>query len=184
MSVGQEGIFFLQADLAYGFCRQIEYGLAIGKSDLQFENAQKLIAAVVKVYARPSAALSADNTVDRQFAAVALVARYRAGQLPLGARSQVEEPIPVDESRLILAALGGMKWTDPPLEPSGVMSLPNAFRQLQLSEKDGWREPQPKANEHPDEVIGKAVAEWFKDHSAKYRIQRHVVRETDARHVR
>jgi hypothetical protein len=184
LNVGQEGIFFLQSDSAQAFCRQIEYGLPIAKLDHQFDNAQKLIATVVSVYADPIAALSTGKLTDRQFAALALVARYRTGRAPFGRWSQVDEPISTEESRRILDTLAGMKWTDPPLDAAGVMSLPSAFRQLQLTEKDGWREPQLLANDDPNAVLGKAVAVWLSDYAAKYRIQRRVFRETDSKPMR
>jgi hypothetical protein len=185
LNVGQEGIFFLQADPANAFCRQIEYALPISRLDFQFEDARKLIATLVKVYAAPTTALSADKLCDRRFAAVALVARYRAGRPTVGAKTaEADEPIPAEESRLILDILGGMKWSDQPLEPTGVMSLRSAFSQLQLSEKDGWLDFKPKENEDPDEAMGKAVADWFKNHAGKYRIQRRVVREIDAKPIR
>jgi hypothetical protein len=184
LDVGKEGIFFLQADSANAWCRQIEDALPIEKSSLRFEDARKVVAAVVKVHADPVAALSADKARDRQFAAVALVARYRTGRPTPDAKTHVDEPIPAAESRLILGVLAGMKWNDPALDADGIISLPSAFRQLQLSEKDGWQQPQPKADENPDDVMGKAVAEWFKNHAAEYRIQRRIVRETEARQKR
>jgi hypothetical protein len=169
-------MFFLQTDSANAFFRQIEFALPIEKSRLSFEDARKLAAAVVRVYADPVAALSSGKVRDRRFAAVALVARYRATRLAPGTTPQASEPLPADESRLILGTLAGMKWNDPAVDPDGVVSLPNAFRLLQLSEMDGWQPPQPKANEDPDEVMSKAVSDWFKNHSTGYRIQRHVAR--------
>jgi hypothetical protein len=181
LNVGQEGIFFLQADSAKGFCRQIEYALPIDKSSLQFENARKAVAAMVKVFADPDRTIRADKARDRQFAAVALVARYRASHPAFGTAKHVSESIPADQSKRILDALAEMKWDDPPLDPEGVMTLPHAFRQLQPTDKDGWQEPKPNANEDADEVEGKAVAQWFKDHSAKYRIERLVAQGPDAK---
>jgi hypothetical protein len=183
LDVGKEGLFFLQADSANAWCRQIEDALPIDKSSFRFEDARKVVAAVFKVHADPLAALSADNARDRQFAAVALVARYRTGR-PILDKTYVDEPISAAESKRILGVLAGMKWNDPALDPDGVISLPSAFGQLQLLEKDGWQQPRPKANEDPGEVMGKAVAEWFKNHAAEYRIQRRVVRETEARQKR
>lgn len=181
MNVGREGIFFLQADSANAFYRQVEYGLPVGKLEPHFEDARKVVAALAKTYADPTAALRADKAPDRRFAAVALLARYRAVRPLFGTTTQVDEPIPADESKLILNVLAEMKWNDPPLDPAGVISLPSAFQMLGLSEKDGWRPPQPKANEDPNVATGKAVAEWLKNHSATYRIQRRVVQVTDAK---
>jgi hypothetical protein len=184
LTVGQEGIFFLQADFTNAFCRQIEYALPIGKLDLHFENAKKAALAVVKVYADPNTALLADTARDRQFAAVALVARYRAGRPAFGTQTFVNEPISADQSKLIVEVLSEMKWNDPPLDPEGVMSLSTAFWQLQLTEKDGWLQPRPQANEDPNEVMSKAVAKWFKEHSATYRIQRLVVGASGAKYIK
>jgi hypothetical protein len=178
LSVGQEGIFFLQTDPASDFSRQIQYGLPIGKQDLHVKGHTRTLRALVKMYADPHSALIAENARDRQFAALALLARYRASRPHLDPNAHVREPIPADESKWILDTLAQMKWTDPPLDAEGTVSLPHVFWQLQLTEKDGWKQPQPQANEDANEVMANAVAKWFKEHAGKYRIERLVAKST------
>lgn len=184
MHVGQAGIFFLHTDSKNALCRHIEYALPIGKWDIQFDNAVKAIAVLSKVYADPSAALMADKPRDRQFAAIALVARYRAAHPSFSAQSNIDEPIPVKQSQRILEALAEMKWSDPPLDAEGAMTLPNAFARLQLNDKDGWQPPQPQANDDSNELMSQAVATWLRDHAATYCIQRRVAKESDAKRDR
>lgn len=176
MSIGQEAVFFLQSDSANGFYSQIHFGLPLAKSSLSFESERKAVVRMLKVLADPQTALLSDKAGDRQFAASALIARYRI----LGQHSQpaalVNEPIPADESRLILQALSEMKWDDV-VDPRSAIGLQSAFRHLQLTEKDGWTQPQAKANEDQNAVLNKAVSSWLKDNAGKYRIQRLVVKQ-------
>lgn len=131
------------------------------------------------MYADPQTALLGDKARDRQFAALALVARYRASRPHWESNALTRKPISVDESKLILEALAEMKWHDPPLD-AGAMSLPNVFWQLQLTEKDGWKQPQPRANEDANEVMAKAVAKWFKERAGNYRIEQLIAKPTGA----
>lgn len=130
------------------------------------------------MYADPHSALIAEKSRDRQFAAVALLARYRASRPYLEPNAHAREAISVDENKLILETLAEMKWNDPPLDPEGTMSLKHGFWHLQLTEKDGWKQPQPQANEDADEVMANAVAKWFKEHAEKHRIERLVAKPT------
>ena len=175
MKLEQQAIFFLQADPSADFYRQIEYALPVEKSSPNFESGRKSVVAVAKILADPQTALLADKARDRQFAAWTLVARYRAAPAWLDAAAQANEPIPADESALILETLSEMKWND------SSVSLQDAFRRLQLTEKDGWQQPRPKANEDPDEIMSQAVAKWFRDHSGRYRLQRLVAKTSNAK---
>jgi hypothetical protein len=163
-------------DPTSGFYRQVKYGLPIGKLDLNFETQSKALRPLVKVFADPQTALLAEKSRDRQFAALALVARYRASRPHLDLKANAGEPIPADQNKLILETLAELRWDNEPFDPEGTMSLRNVFWQLQLTEKHGWQQPQAKADENADEVMGKAVAKWFNVHSANYRIQRLAVR--------
>ena len=176
--MGQEGIFFLQYDPAADFSRHVQYGLPIGKLDLNVKGHTKTLRALVKVYADPHSALLAEKASDRQFAALALVARYRGSRPHLEPNAHAREPISADENKLILETLAEMKWNDPPLDAEATLSLPNVFWQLQLTEKDGWKQPQPQANEDANELMANSVSRWFKEHSGKYRIERLVAKPT------
>ena len=172
LNVGQEAIFFLERNPANDFYSQIEYSRPLAKSDLNYESERKAVIRLLNVYADPHQALLADKAADRQFAAIALVARYRAPRHYQNTNEFAGEPIPADESRLILETLAEMKWGDVPFDARGVFSLQNAFWQLQLTEKDGWKPPQPKANEDANEVMGKAAVKWIKENGGKYRMLR------------
>ena len=125
------------------------------------------------VFADPQTALLADKERDRHFAAWALVARYRTPRPYWDRAALANEPIPADQSKLILETLSEMKWND------NAARLQDAFWRLQPTEKDGWRPPQPKANEDPNELMSQAVAKWLKDHSGKYRLQRLVAKSSN-----
>ncbi len=177
LDVGQEAIFFLQAHPTADFYTQISYGLPLAKSDPNYETERKAIGRLLKIVADPHTALLAEKAADRQFAACALLARYRTSR----PAALTTEPIPADESKRILEILAEMKWSDPPLDANGVISLPNAFWSLQLTEKDGWQKPEPNQNQDANEVVGNAASKWIRENAGKYRIERLVAKPSETR---
>jgi hypothetical protein len=105
-----------------------------GKVELE---AVKKVAATL---ADPMKGLKSDDVNVRAETAAVLVMKYRAYPDFGGEVDQV--PLPVDESRLILKALGDGEWSN--LFRPGALARPNpvqAFYSLGLNDKDGWAAP-------------------------------------------
>ncbi len=171
---GQEACFLLRKHPTADCCALLEYSYPMNKGDLNYETEIKAVRNIMKAFDKPIEALQSKDAGERQLAACALVMRYRMHRN--GATATGSEPIPADESKAILKALGEMKWGELPFDPNGTFSVQGVFYQLGLSANDGWQQPQQKENEDYSALMDKAVSKWFKDNAEKYRIQRLVVR--------
>ena len=145
---------------------------------MDFDNELKNIRKILKIFADPLTALRANKADDRQFAACALVLRYQAARWLAEPAALARESIGAEESKLILGALSEMKWGETPFDPEGVVTLKNAFEHLNLTEKEGWRPPQPKNGEDVNQLMTQAVSTWIKDNANKYRVPRLVAKPT------
>jgi hypothetical protein len=169
--LGQQACFFLQKVPTADCFVPVNLDLPLDKSDPNYANSLGGIRKIAKVIEKPMDCLKSKNTFDRQLAASVLVLRYRA-EPTIGSGNLVNEPLSAQESKLILAALAEMQWGELPFDQNGVLSLQNAFSQLQVTEKDGWKLPEMKDDDDCNLAMGEAVAKWMKGHSAKYQIQR------------
>lgn len=166
-TVGQEACFILTRHFA-------EPGLFVapawyqvldksGKGMGDYDAELKLLRRCTKILEEPDAALKSKDAADRFLAAALLIGRYRNADL--GTKT---EPIPAEQSKLILAALAEADWTQRDAQTQ--LTPHQVFAQLALQPADGWKPPIFKdvLKEFPI-----AAQKWLKD-NPNYRIQRYV----------
>jgi hypothetical protein len=175
---GQEYVFFLVKHPDAGFYVMPSMSPPISATG---DEAKKDIAAVKKVLAAvadPMKALKADKPEDRAFAAEVLIAKYRSYP-DLGGEAD-PQPIPADESKLILKGLAEGDWTK--LDRTGPNGM-QAFYMLGLSEQDGWVPPKPvpaQPGRPPvnfNSVTKDAFVKWLAGPGQDYRVKRLVPRK-------
>ena len=125
-----------------------------------------------KLLADPMAGLKAKSADDRFRTAALLLFRYRTFQ-QVGAK---QEPIPAEESKLILEALAGADWNAMPVRRPGpfrqeVTPL-RVFYMLGVQPKDGFMPT-------PGQQIPEAAKAWLKTNAGSYRIQRYVTAKAE-----
>jgi hypothetical protein len=169
---GQNACFFLQKHPSADFYVPVPRGYPLDNGRLGYTAEMEQVRKITRALERPLEALRAKEAGDRQFAACALVHRYRQPVRNSGGGMQVEEAVSAEESRLILEALGGMKWGDTPFDLHGALSLQNVFSQLQIADKDGWRPPAQSGNEDYNTVLTEAAAKWLKANAGTYTVRR------------
>lgn len=123
------------------------------------------------VLENPDRSLRSSNGEERLHAAALLLARYRSYPRHQGTKA-ASEPIPAEQSRLILESLAKADWTRPfpsdQIEPFGVFTM--SF--LNLQDKDNWP---PKDFKHQKGMFSvPAVRSWLDTNAATYRIERYV----------
>jgi len=116
------------------------------------------------VFADALAALKADKAEDRAHAAAALLTRYR--QSRYGGLT-VEETIPAEESKAILAALAGADW-----KATGPFAPLTALNLLALNKSVGFNPPQPKPGEDAAVLMRDEFKRWTANEGAKYAIKK------------
>jgi len=164
---GQEGLFFLTRHPGADFYTITPLMTPLDpKADDYKANVEQVVKAATAL-ADPAKALKAAKAEDRYFAAIALVARYRA--YPEFGGETSTEKVPAEESKLILQALTEGDWKK--AEPDGVNGA-QAFYQLGLNDKDGWKPPQPRPNVDYADDIKAAFAKWLDGPGKDYRIGR------------
>jgi hypothetical protein len=146
--------------------------------DVSTDAGKKEAEAVKKVtdlLADPMKALKSDKADVRGEAATLLVMKYRAYPPFGGAVDQV--PIDAEQSKLILKAIAEADWKSVRPVP-GATNPMQAFYQLGLTDKDGWKPPvippvQP-GQPQPDFVgIQKeAFAKWLAGPGKEYQVKK------------
>lgn len=117
----------------------------------------------------PQAGLRSKDADDRLTAAALLLARYSAAR-NLGKASR-PEPIPADESRLILETILKADWNKREGNWENILPFDLATS-LCLTDKDNWP---PAAFKHQKGIITKeATKKWLEENVGGYRIQRYV----------
>ena len=184
LKVGEEMLFFLSKHPNGEFFVMPGMSPPVAVKD---ENGKKELEAVKKiaaVIADPMKGLKSDKADVRTETAAVMVMKYRAYPDQGGEVDQV--PINAEESKLILKALAEANWGNPVggVRPvPGNNNMPNAiqaFYQLGLNEKDGWKPPmfqQPKPGQPPvdfNAVQKKAFAEWLAGAGKDYVIKQNV----------
>lgn len=177
LTAGQEACFFLQKHPTADFYVLMQYAYPLNKGDLGYDTDIKAVRNIIKAFEKPVEALRAKDAGERQLAACALVMRYRTQKriaVPVFEQVApvVNEPVPAEESKLILKALGEMRWGEQPFDVNGTFSLQSAFSQLGIGANDGWQQPPQKENEDFNAVMSDALSKWFNANADKYRVQR------------
>lgn len=169
---GQEGCFFLMKHPEADFYVQFPNGSQLLSSQNDYYKQLGTIKKITKALSEPLTALKAKDAADRQITACALVMKYRSHPEGLKGGPITPEPIPAEESKLILTALSEMEWGQ--FGPEGFSSLDRTFWMLGLKASDGWTPPPPKVQNDP-KLMTAAVTKWLKENAEKYRIQRMIV---------
>lgn len=165
LNLGLDGMFYLtkhheEKDL---YVVQNPFDV-VPRNNAEFDKEVKETKRIVKLAENAVANLKADQAEDRFDAAAILIAKYRDPRFAGGKT----EPVPADESKLILKALLEGSW-----DQAGRSNGPNSwelFMQIGVSDKDGWKFP-PKANL---EELQNAAKDWLKKHAESYQIQRFI----------
>jgi hypothetical protein len=141
---GTEMLFFLNKHASADFYTIPNLSPPI---DVKNEHGKKELEQVKKamaLIAEPLKGLKSDKAEVRVQTAAVLVTKYRA--YPFFSNGEPkQEAIDKDESKLILKALAEADWKQPqrpvPGDEFGTFNPVNAFFQLGLTEKDGWKPP-------------------------------------------
>jgi hypothetical protein len=122
------------------------------------------------VFEKPMEALKAKDSEDRQFAACALLTKYKnTPRYVQGALKEVE--IPKEESKLILETLSEMEWGV--YDPWG-MSLQGVWHLITSQYQNGWVQPNANGNDFNAEMTA-ATKKWLKANAEKFVIKKYVV---------
>ncbi len=179
---GQQMVFFLTKHptaefyVMPGLYHPVDITTDAGKKSL--EEVKKATA----VLADPMKGLKSDKADVRTETAMIMVTKYRAYPLTGGEVNEVA--IPADESKLILKGLAEGKWTSMP-RPGAVFTpnALNAFYQLGLTDKDGWKDlefPQPQPGQPPVDfgaITKEAFVKWLDGPGKGYQIKKVVPKE-------
>jgi hypothetical protein len=165
LAVGQDGLFYLTKHHQEDFLVAPAYFSFSSSQNANFNQEVDTARKTVKMLADPMPALKSTDARERLLAASLLVSRYR--NRPAG--NVRTEPIPAEESKLILAALADADWNQP--FQFGQTSAIQVFNQLGLTAQDGWAPPQQvkTAQDYPN-----AAREWLRQNRDTYRLQRFV----------
>jgi hypothetical protein len=175
---GEEYVFFLVKHPDAGFYVMPSMSPPIGATGDQAKKDIDAVKRVLATIADPMTALKADKPEDRAFAAEVLIAKYRSYP-DLGGEAD-PQPIPADESELILKGLAEGDWTK--LDRTGPNGM-QAFYMLGLSEQDGWVPPKPvpaQPGRPPvnfNAVTKDAFVKWLAGPGQDYRVKRLVPRK-------
>jgi len=172
LSPGQHGCFFLDKHPFGEFYVPTTMGYPLASSDGAYDRHLAAVRNIVKAFNDPLNALQAKEAADRQLAACALVMKYRLQPAAVNNLAPVPKPISAEESKLIMKALGEMNWGDTPFDINGRFGLHNVFGQLQLTDKDGWQQPEVKDGDDYNTVMNAAAGNWLKSNSGKYSVRR------------
>jgi hypothetical protein len=140
---GQEMLFFLgkhsSADFYVmpGMSPPVDVTTDAGKKEVE------AVKRVTELLADPMKGLKSDKADVRAETAAVMVLKYRSYPDSGGETEQVA--IGADESKLILKAIAEADWKSVQTNP-GMPNALQAFAQLRLTDKDGWKQPVfPKA---------------------------------------
>ena len=178
LKVGQEMVFFLAkhptADfyIIPGMNHPVDITTDAGKKSL--EQVKKVTTAL----ADPMKGLKSEKATERTETAVLVVSKYRAYPQTGGETDQVA--IGADESKLILQALAEGDWSQKNVRPGGdfTPNAMNAFYQLGLTDKDGWKAPmfpRPVAGQPPVDFVAiqkDAFVKWLAGAGKDYQIKK------------
>lgn len=162
--VGQDGMFFLTKHFQESFYTAPMYYDFVASQNGNFNQEVKGVKLTLKLGKNLAAGLKSKDAEERLVVAGLLIQQYRQ---PIG-RVLKQEPIPAEESKLILKAILEGNWKD----NQGNLNPWNLFNRLGVTDKDGWRVPQ--GNNLQQEDYHRAAKEWLEKNVDTYRIQKFV----------
>lgn len=168
LTVGLDGLFYLSRHPVGDFHFAPMYYDVVRRTDSTF--AQDLTEArqAAILLAEPLEHLRRPDAETRFRTAALLLVRYRMSVVG-GSR---QEPIPAEESKLILEALRDARWQRPPVARGRAELDPwTAFNTLGLTERDGWSPPKGARSLQDYHA---AAQDWLRRHHGSFRIRRFV----------
>lgn len=120
--------------------------------------------------ADPLKALKHADAKERYFAAAVLVLRYRTS---MPGNTNKSEPVPAEESKLILQALAEADWADP---EKGVPTPYQTFTRLGLTAKDKWQPAAANPGVNVQTHTGDEFKKWQAGDGAKYQVLKYVTK--------
>jgi len=177
---GQEGTFFLRAMTGVkDTYNLVSAGIPLNPLDTKYKENIEVVKAIAAILKDPVKALKADKAEDRFYAATILVGKYRAYP-PNAIYGVDQEPIPDEESKLILKAIAEADWAEFDKQPA-----PNEVR------SNDWYEKNPvnlvyQMNLYPGQggfpkvtgqggnynaEFGEKFREWLKDSGEKFQVK-------------
>jgi hypothetical protein len=169
LAEGDEGVYFLTKHHTGAFYTISPAMAPALTAAADYKDQLALLKKGAAVLAEPAKALEAGKAEDRTFAAVVLVTKYRTYPESGGEVETVK--VAADESRAALKALAEADWAPNPAD----RNAPNpfqAFGQIGLTDKDGWRQPVVKPGEDFVAKSREAFAEWVAGAGKDYRINK------------
>lgn len=181
---GQEMLFFLAKHPSADFyvipnmSAPVDVKTDAGKKELE------AVKKVTEVLADPMKGLKSDKPDVRLTAATTMVTKYRAYPDAGGEVDQVA--IGAEESKLILKTIAESDWSNKVRPGADFSASPvNAFYQLGLTEKDGWKQPvfpRPQPGQPPvdfNAVTKAAFVKWLDGPGQDYQIKKVVSKKTE-----
>ncbi len=166
---GQEAVFFLTKHASGEFYTVTPMLAPLDPKAENYKTQLEQVTKAAAVFANPMKGLKAAKPEDRSFAATALVTRYRSFPETGGEVDTMK--IPADETKLILKGLAEGDWKKYEADTINGMQ---AFYQLALTEKDGWKQPQPILNVEFADTMKEAFVKWIDDAGKDYQIGKFV----------
>lgn len=169
LAEGNEGVFFLTKHHSGEFYIIGAMSAPIETKADDYKAQLGQVTRAAAALADPSKALKSDKAADRTFAAVVLVSKYRT--YPDGAADVKTEKVSADESKLLLKALSEASWKPDPNDATAPNAY-QAFSQLGLNEKDGWKFPMVKPGEDFIEKTKEAFTAWLAEAGKDYQVNK------------
>jgi hypothetical protein len=181
---GQEMLFFLSKHPGGDFYIMPGMSPALEMKGDQGKKELEAVKRVTSIIADPMKGLKSDKADVRAETAAIMVMKYRTYPEFGGEVDQVA--INADESKLILKALADAEWSQNVRPVPAAISAPNAlqaFYQLGLTDKDGWKQPvvpRPKPGQPPVDFAAiqkKAFIAWLAGPGTDYVMKRIVPKQ-------
>jgi hypothetical protein len=181
---GEEKLFFLAKHPGGEFFVMPGMSPPIDVKDDNGKKELEAVKTITTVLADPMKGLKSDRAGVRAETAAVMVMKYRAYPEFAGEVDQVA--INAEESKLILQALAEAEWSQNVRPVPAAIGAPNAlqaFYQLGLTEKDGWKQPvapRPKPGQPPVDfaaVQKKAFVEWLAGPGKDYVVKKVIARK-------
>jgi hypothetical protein len=177
LTAGQEGCFFLTRHHEGDFYILTGNGAPLEKKDENYEKLLSEVKKTAKILDEPVAALKAKDLNDRFQAAHVVLQRY---QMNRTGKPATREPIPAEESKLILATLAELPWQPKDATPRTGGELPpsrSALWYMVQQDMTGFKQPmfpvQRAGNEAVDanKIWEEATTAYLKDNADKVKLK-------------
>jgi hypothetical protein len=129
-----------------------------------------------EVLTEPVKSLKAEKADDRAFAAIVMIGKYRSYPENAGGAKVENEKVPAEESKLVLKALAEANWKPNPNDANAPNAY-QAFSQLGLNDKDGWKYPMVKPGEDFIDKTKQAFVAWLAGPGKDYQLSRFVLKK-------